>query len=164
MVILGEVEISEVQRHEEATAANARLGGYGMDAHCPTNDFRCFRVLLEQGDADRLFVLADFSAQTTAQSCRMRDLVPGAVALPRVASFVTAGVDLRSRTGLELVLVCGALHDTPLIVIDGNHRAIHQFLTQGSMQGVRAYACVHRDISQWPFVPRLARTDTSHGQ
>ena len=37
MIVVGEVDISEVQRHEQATASNVRLGGYNMDRHCPTN-------------------------------------------------------------------------------------------------------------------------------
>jgi hypothetical protein len=157
VVDVSEVNISEVQRHEEATAANARLGRYEMGIHCPANEFLCFRVLLEQSDTDRLFLLGDFAERTTDRTCRIRDVKLCAADLPRVASFVTARVDLRSQAGLELVLVCRELHKAPLIIIDGNHRAIAHYLTQGSMLSVPAYVCVHQAISQWPFVPNRAR-------
>src|SRR5581483_12187528 len=93
MIIVGKVDISQVRRHEESTAANARLGGYGMDACCPLSEFQCFRVVLERKDVARLFLLPDFAAQTIGRSCRMRDVVSEASALPRVASFITTGVD-----------------------------------------------------------------------
>jgi hypothetical protein len=157
MVVVSEVNILEVQRHEEATAANARLGGYKMDTHCPMNEFQCFRVLLEQSDTDRLFLLGQFAGRTTGQTCRIRDVKLSAADLSRVASFTTAGVDLRSHVGLELVLVCRELYDAPLIIIDGNHRAIAHYLAQRRMQSVPAYVCLHRAISQWSYVPSLAR-------
>lgn len=157
MVIVSEVSISEVQRHEEATAANARLDRYDLNRHCPTSEFRCLRVLLEQSDTDRLFLLGCFVERTTGRTCRIRDVELDPANSHRVASFVNAGVDLRSRAGLELVLVCRELYDAPLVIIDGNHRAIAHYLTQGSMQSVPAYVCVHQAISQWGFVPNLAR-------
>ena len=119
MVVVGKVDIAEVQRHERATGANSRLGGYGMDAHCPMSEFRCYRVLLEQGDIDRMFVLQDFAAHTSNRTCRLRDVVPSAADLTRVASFTTACVDLRSHTGLELVLVACELNGSPLLCSHG---------------------------------------------
>jgi hypothetical protein len=131
-----------------------------MDHHCPTNQLRCFRVQLERQDEDRLFLLGltEFINQTRDQTCRLRDVFSGASAIQRVASIINAGVDLRSRSGLELVLVATEPHGAPLIAIDGNHRAMAQFLAHGSMEGVLAFVCVHPAIGQWHFVPPLART------
>ena len=164
MVVVEEIEIIAVQRHEAATGSNAKLGGYHMDRHCPTSMFRCYRVHLERHDESRLFLLGltEFATQTKGQSCRLRDVLPTASAIPRVGSFVTSGVDLRSRSGLELVLVTADLHSAPLIAIDGNHRVIAQFLTSGTTEGIPAFVCVHPDIGHWNFVPPLARTYTRH--
>lgn len=169
MLIKGEVDISVIQRHEETTASNARLGYYHMDCHCPTNEFRCFRVGLEQQDEDNLFLLGltEFVNQTQSQSCRLRDVVRDASSIRRVESFITARLDLRSGIGLELVLVGSDLHGAPLVIIDGNHRAIAQYLTHGSVDGVPAFVCVHPAIRHWPFVPPLAqkqRLRTKGGQ
>ena len=164
MVVTEEVDIAVVQRHEGATASNARLGGYHMDRHCPTTEFRCYRVRLEQSDENRLFGLTEFINQTRGQSCRLRDVLPGASAIQRVASFITAGINLRSRSGLELVLVTAELHGAPLVAIDGNHRAMAQFLAHGSVEGVPAFVCVHPAIGQWPYVPPLARAYTRQAE
>lgn len=166
MVVVEEVDIATVQRHEETTASNARLGGYHMDRHCPTSEFRCYRVQLERSDEDRLFLLGltEFTNQTRGQSCRLRDVLPTASAIQRVASFSSVAVDLRSRPGLELVLVAAELRNAPLIAIDGNHRAMAQFLTYGTVEGVPALVCAHQAIGQWHFVPPLARTYTRHAE
>ena len=166
MIVVGEVDISEVQRHEQATESYARLGGYHMDSHCPTHEFRCYRGQLEQQDDDRVFLLGltEFVNHTRCQSCRLQDVVPAASAIQRVASFSIAGIDLRSRAGLELVLVAAELHGAPLIAIDGNHRAIAQFLARGSVEGVSAFVCVHPAIGQWNYVPPLARSFTRQAE
>ena len=166
MIVVCEVTIADVQHHEQATASNARLGGYHMDRHCPTNQLLCYRVQLERPDEDRLFMLGltEFINQTRGQSCRLRDVLPGASAIQRVASFITAGINLRSRSGLELVLVAAELQCAPLVAIDGNHRAMAQFLAHGSVEGVPAFVCVHPAIGQWPYVPPLARAYTRQAE
>jgi hypothetical protein len=117
---------------------------------------------LERQDDDRLFLLGlpAFMNQTQGRSCRVQDVIQSASAIPRVASFITAGVDLRLRTGLELVLVATELHCVPLVAIDGNHRAMAQRLTYGGIEGVPAFLCIHPAIGQWEFVPQLARPHT----
>jgi hypothetical protein len=164
MTINGKVEVTEVQRHEQATESNVRLGGYHMDRHCPTNEFQCYRVQLAKQDEDRVFLLGltEFINLTQGQSCQLRDVVQAASAIPRVVSFIEAGIDLQSRPGLELVVVARELQSAPLVVIDGNHRAIAQFFSQGSVEGVSAFVCVHPAIGQWPFIPPLARTHAPH--
>jgi hypothetical protein len=157
MLDVREVDVSEIQRHEEATEADVRLGGEGMDACCRTSEFRCFRGVLEQSDVDRLFLLPGFKDVTTGASCRIRDLIPDAATLERSLQFVSEKVDLRSQHGLALVLVCEDLHTAPFIIIDGNHRAIAQYFTHGGLQDVYAYVCVHQALSQWSVVPPLAR-------
>ena len=117
---------------------------------------------LERQDEDRLFLLGltEFINQTRGQSGRLRDLLPTASTVQRVASLITAGVDLLSRSGLELVLVAADLQGAPLVAIDGNHRAMAHFLAYNSVEGVPAFVCVHPAIGQWHFVPSLARTHT----
>lgn len=160
MVVMENVDIPAVQRHELNTKANVQLGGYRMDRHCSTNEFRCYLAQLERADEDRLFLLGldEFTSQTRGRSCRLQDVLPTASAIQRVSSFVEAGVDLRSRSDLALILVTTNLHSAPLIIIDGNHRAIAQFLVYGTVQGAPTFVCVHQAISQWHFVPRLARS------
>lgn len=83
MVKMEEVDITVVQCHEQATASNARLGGYDMDRHCPPREFRCYRVQLERSDEHQLFLLGltEFINQTRHQSCRLSDVLPGASAI-----------------------------------------------------------------------------------
>jgi hypothetical protein len=157
-----EVNISVVRRHEEKTKANVRLGGYMMDACCPTSEFRCYRVCLDQEDDDLLYVLADFAKYTKSESCRLRDVMQDAELLERVASFKhghqdRANVDLRSATGLDLMIVSTQLEAAPLIIYDGCHRAIAHYLTYRSMTGVPAFVCVHLAIDRWGCVPVQAR-------
>ena len=165
MILVGELDMSEVQRHEQATASDVRLGGYHMDCHCPTNEFRCFRVKLERREEDRIFLLGipEFIDSTRGQSCRLRDVVQGASTIERVASFITAGVDLRVRPGSELVLVTAEFQSAALVAIDGNHRAMAHYLAHGSVDGVPAFVCVHSAISRWHFVPPIARPFCSSG-
>jgi hypothetical protein len=162
MEIVGEVNVLEIQQHEAATEANVRLGGYRMDECCPTSEFKCCRVRLEHGDLDRLFVLGDFAKYTKGKSCRLQDVTQDAEKLEKVASFMhgdgrRGSVDLCSATGLELLIVCRELQDAPLIIYDGCHRAIAQYLKYRSMSGVPAYVCVHPAIDLWGYVPPQAR-------
>ena len=160
MIVFGEVTISEVQLHEEATASNARLGSYEMDHHCPTREFLCYRVKLERQDESHLFLLgiSDFMNLTRGRTCRLGDVLPHASKDAGVWSFMTSDVDLRSWAGLELVLVAAELQGAPLVAIDGNHRAIAHFLAHGSVERVPAFVCVHPAIGKWQFIPPLARS------
>lgn len=159
MMILANVETSEVQRHEEKVSANVRLGGYGMDQHCPLGEFTCFRALLEHIDVDRLYALNDFAALTEGRTCRLRDALPSAASERRVASFDT--IDLRVCAGLELEIVSTEAKAGPLIIIDGNHRSISQYLRCRTIAGVPAYVCVHSNILRWPYVPPRAHPQPS---
>lgn len=160
MIIVEEVDLFEVQRHELATEANAKIGGYRMDLHCPMHEFRCYRAVLESSDLNRLFVMQDFASLTVDNTCRLRDVMPIAGNLARVKSFTTSNIDLRLRDGLELMLVGSELFGAPLTAIDGNHRMIAQYLTYYNVNGVSAYICIHPAMSLWPYVPPLARTHT----
>jgi hypothetical protein len=153
------VDISHAQNHEESTSANVRLGGYKMYEHCPTNEVQCYRVVLEDKDIDRIFLLNEvtFVKLTTGQTFKLSDLTHDAKTLNRVNSFLKDGVDLRSHPGLELILVCEDLDTGSLTTIDGNHRLMAHYLTFGSVQEVPAYVYIHTNMNKWYFIPPLAR-------
>jgi hypothetical protein len=159
MIVFQEVSLATVQQHELDTNSNVRLGGYHMDRFCPTAEFCCHRVQLQHSDGDRLFLLgiSAFISQTQRDSCRLRDLLPTAASIPNVASFVRDGVDLRSQPCLELVLVGAQLQLGHLVAIDGNHRMMAHYLNHASVEGVPAFVCVHKNITQWSYIPTLAR-------
>jgi hypothetical protein len=162
MEIIGEVNVAEVQQHEANTDANVRLVRYRLDACCPTHEFRCHRIRLDPSDDELLYVLCDFARYTKDQSSRLRDVTPEAASLERVASFMhgdgnRGSVDLRSAAELDLLIVSKELKPAPLVIYDGCHRAIAQFLRFGSLSGVPAYVCVHPAINSWAHVPPQAR-------
>jgi hypothetical protein len=153
------VTLDEVQKHEAATNANARLGSYEMDLSCPIHEIRCFHVLLDSDDTQRLFVLPDFRKHTARCSCRLVDAMPSAanVAMERLPPGAISLLDLRVHSGLELVLVATDLSVAPLIIVDGNHRALAHYMRFRNLDRVPAYIGVHPNMHQWRFVPRLAR-------
>jgi len=160
MQILKEVEVEVVQKHEMEIKANARLGGYDLDKYCPLSEFKAFRVCLERVDADRLYLLSQFAEYTKAQTCKLLDALPETASNPRVATFISR-IDLRSAVKLELVIISVNARRGPLVIIDGNHRAIAHWLTHKCIHGVPAYVCEHPNVNQWPFLPQSARETIS---
>lgn len=159
MTIVEPVTLATVQAHEQATAANVRLGGYHMDLVSATSEFQLFRATLEDVDLGRLFLLGldEFAVCTGGKSCRMPDLLPVAALLPRVAPFIRDRIDLPARPDRALLIVSPDPHAGPLVLTDGNHRAMAYFSMHKSMQGVPAFVCVHPRIRGWNFLPPLAR-------
>jgi hypothetical protein len=155
--ILGPADIKAIRQHELNTGANATVGGYDMDKHCPLDECALHRVRLEAADRERVFLLPDFRKLTAGHSCRLRDVLKEAGSNPRVAAFSNPKVDLRTATNLELVVVSIATDGSPLIIIDGNHRAIAQYLEYGHLDDVPAYLCIHPHINRWGHVPIAAR-------
>jgi hypothetical protein len=120
------VNLEVLRRHEQQTASNAVLGGYGMDSHCPLHEFELSRVQLESCDTERIFLLSEFRPHTAHQSGKLTDVTAAARMLERVGEFINAAIDLRSSQNLDLVLVSAAADRAPLIVIDGNHAAANR--------------------------------------
>ena len=151
--------LNEIQAHEIAPGANARLGGYGMDVHCPLAEFVCMHVTLSGCDVQRLFVLPDFKASTRNYSCRLLDFNDAAldVAMERQPAGTQNDLDLTARCHLELVLVGTDVNLSFLITVDGNHRLLARYIRHRSIEGVPAYVGVHANVYCWPFVPPLAR-------
>ena len=50
---------------------------------------------------------------------------------------------------------------SPLVIYDGNHRAIAQYFSLGSVQDVPAFVSVHPRVGTWSYVPPLARAPVS---
>jgi len=157
MLILTNVNVSDVQAHEAATHANVTLGGYQMDRCCPLDEFKAFNVRLEASDIDRLFLLnCGFAAFTKGQTCKVADVLPGIVPQERIRNVADKACFPVSADQAILIVSadekCG-----PLIIYDGNHRAMAQYLMRKTVHDVLAYVCVHRNISEWGFVPPLGR-------
>lgn len=151
--------LDEIQAHEIAMEANACLGGYGMDEHCPLAEIVCMHVALSECDLKRLFVLPDFRKHTRNHSCRLVDADDSAlaVAMEGQPSGTHNELDLTTRNQLELVLVGTDLNERPLIAVDGNHRLLAHYIRHRSIEGVPAYIGIHPNMYNWSYVPLLAR-------
>lgn len=156
MKIIETVDLGVISQHEKKTGANVTLGGYHMDRCCPLAEFQLLRCVLELDDIERLFVLNDF-AKFTAGSCRLKSVLSDAASNQRVAAFSNGRVDLRKAPNLELLIVSANADDGPLLIIDGNHRAIWQYLAYSSIHAVPAFICVHSRINEWGYMPIAAR-------
>jgi len=154
---LREVTLAEVRQHEAASDANIRLGGYTMDEYCPISEIRCFHVRLEAQDTERIFLLNDFGERTKDGSCRLIDLDETAGTIEKVRSLMNSAIDLRICSGLEIIAVCSDVERAAIVVADGNHRAIAQYGTYGSLAYIPAYICIHPKMDDWPHVPQKAR-------
>jgi hypothetical protein len=156
MRVIEDVDVATVRAHEEATDSNVRLCGYDMPV--VLSEVRASRVLLDADDIARLFLLGigGLDEQTRCETWRVADVLPSARTLDRVWSFIGGCVDLRARPELSLVIVTAG-DERPLTLIDGNHRAMAQFLAYGTMEGVPAFVCVHPGFAQWSYIPPLAR-------
>ena len=167
MKIIEKVSLSIVQAHEKSNGANSVLGDYGMDEHCPPHEFECFKCLIEVHDVERLFLLGEFARHTSSQTGKTKDIEFDSLSREsktRVNSFLDPDdasgfhpLDLPKSPALALVVVTSDLENGCYTTIDGNHRSIAHFLQTGSVDGVPVFICVHPKISNWGFVPRLAR-------
>ena len=150
--------LKEIQSHEFAIRANARLGGYGMYEHCPITEIVCMHATLSEFDVKRLFVLPEFRKHTRDHSCRLVDMNESAlaIAMERQPAGTQNELDLTTRSRLELVLVGTDMKEGPLIAVDGNHRLIAHYIRHGSIEGVPVYIGIHPNMYNWSFVPPLA--------
>lgn len=168
MKIIDAVSIEDIRRHERCCDANVTLGSYGMDVHCPLDELQAYRVKLDAGDIDSLFLLnCGFAASTRGQTGKVGDVEREKLSdtsTSRVELFLEPPpqsgkrqVDLRCSPEMALVIVCADATRGPWIIIDGNHRAIAQYLKYGNVGDVPAYLCVHSRIYQWRYVPDPVR-------
>ena len=141
MRIVSPASLAEIREQERSTDCNSTIGGYRMDWYCPLDECIYFRVVLDEADGCRLYLLGDF-APCTLGTCRPSDLRSErftARTAERVASFARGLVDLRVTPCLLPVAVTADAVGGPIVLIDGNHRAIWQHLTHGGLSGVPVY-------------------------
>jgi len=156
MVIISNVDIADVQRHELQTEANAKVGGYGMDKYCPVDEFKTYRVQLERQDWERMYLIGEFARFTTGITGRVVDIdtkMLEETTKSRVESFYQppanspfTPIDLRLTADLALVIVSADANSSPLILIDGNHRAIAQYIKFGAVSLIPAFLCQYRPL------------------
>lgn len=158
--------LDDLGRHEEATNANIAIGRtanhyYDLHKICPIHEFRIYRAALEADDINRLFMeYGDFLRLTKDGTAMVKDVLPEKVQTGRVLQFTKdQGFDLRSRRDRAILTVSANESGEPLIIYDGNHRAIAQYLTYGTVQDVPIFLSVHPRVSGWGFVPPLARNN-----
>jgi len=156
--ILEGVDIGVVQRHEEATDANIRLGRYGLPG---PQEFTSFKAKLEQDDLYRLFHPQEFHVHTDGDTCKVADLRQTSASHHRVSPFIKGKVDLRLAANLEILIAAVDAQCSPLIIYDGNHRTIAHYLMHGSIHDVPAFICVSSRVWDWGMVPRSARGQPS---
>lgn len=145
------VSLAAVREQEAAVASNSTVGGYHMDEHCDPGECLFSKAILEESDADRLYLLGDF-ARVTRGSCRIRDVQPTTFAsdtVTRVNAFGRGRVDLRTTPGLLPVAVTADVERDSLVLIDGNHRTIWHWPTYATVAGVSIYVCEHPRMGEW---------------
>ena len=166
MKIIASIPIQDVQRHELNLKASVTIGSYGMDLVSPLDEFNSYRIMLTKADCDRLFLLnCGFVEYTHGRTGKVRDIDRDRLSSDssaRVNSFFgppsqseKTQIDLRSSPHLAIVLVCADAACGPIVITDGNHRAIAQYLIYGGLSDIHAYMCVHPKINRWPYVPAL---------
>ena len=78
-------------------------------------------------------------------------MLPKAAQVGRVADFIRDKVDLPARHDLALLIITSDPHIEPLILTDGNHRAMAHYTMQKSIQDIPAFVCVQPKILGWNF-------------
>ncbi len=168
MNIIETVNLTEIRQHEQTCRANVILGGYGMATHCALKEFQLYKAILEVDDTSNLFLLnCGFAVNTHGQTGKVKDIkieTLSNASKSRINAFTKSpakcrkyAIDLRHSPQLALILVCAEAKNGPWIIIDGNHRAISQYLSYGDLRDVTGYLCVHPQINKWPYIPSLAR-------
>jgi hypothetical protein len=156
MKIIEPVSVEVVQAHEVETDSNARLCTYDMPIKL--GEVKALRATLDANDLARLFLLGigGFDVLTKDRTWRVADLLPTAWTIDRMKSFVGAKMDLRQRPDLAVVIATANAESGPLVLIDGNHRAMAHFLSHRTVEDLPAFVCEHDGFRQWPYVPPLA--------
>jgi hypothetical protein len=159
--------LSILGQYEEATDANIAIGRapnhyYDLDKICLIAELKVYRATLESDDINRLFMeYGDFYEATKGGTAMVKDVLPEAASRDRVIQFTKDRFDLRSRPDRPILTVSTDEILGPLIIYDGNHRAIAQYLTYQSVHDIPVFVSVHPRISEWRFVPPLARLRTN---
>jgi hypothetical protein len=168
MKIISEVPVTEVESVLAKHNSNVRFDNYDMPKCCPLDDFKCFKIRLEPGDIDRLYLVGNF-AKVTAGTCKIINVDQAAVlkqeAEGRSARLNTLmngddhfkkGVNLLEDEGFEPVLVGKALEKGSLLFIDGSHRAIGHFIRLGNLLDIEVYVCIHANIVNYSLYKHVA--------
>ncbi|WP_259016710.1 hypothetical protein [Emticicia fluvialis] len=153
------VSLSIIQEHEVSCNSSITLNNHNLPDFCPINEVKCYRVLLEEDDINRIYLLweAGFNNLTKNNSFKLADLTVDAQELVRVKSFLDNRIDLRTYANLEVILFGQNLEESSLTATDGNHRLMSQFLSYKSIAEVPAYIYTHEKINNWNFIPPVAR-------
>lgn len=156
------VELAELQAHDQALKANIRLGGYEMGTHCPVGEFEIHLIELEQGDESWVYLISEFAQYTQGNSGRLIDVqqsVDSHVETGKIVSgMISAGFDIKHQKERALVAVTSDFTRGALTLIDGSHRAIAQFRSFGTIADVPVYLCVHKQINKWSgWIPANAQ-------
>lgn len=147
-----QVDLATIRAHEaKQKRLNVSLGSYHMP---PAEEFINWRVVLEKGDLDRLYLLSDF-LKHTGGSCKLKDIKSENNKI--IQEKMNESTDLRVSPDLAPIIVCTGLESRPLSVIDGNHRISAHYLLHKGIDGAHAYVCVHDQIFKWRHLVPAAR-------
>ncbi|MDB4439372.1 DUF1364 domain-containing protein [Planctomicrobium sp.] len=155
MKLIKEVNIETVTDHLES-----------LDTGVPVwHPEECHAWLVELDDSDtaKIAIWPSKGFPSDIPPRRLHNLQQCALSNPRIASFCNGNpetnlppVDLRTSEGLEPVIITDDLSSEILMVIDGTHRLSAQYLSGKGIQGVKAYVCVDRNISNSKHFPKLS--------
>ena len=161
MKIIRPIDIDLIRDRDIKNCASVQLGNHCMEDYVATTDFKCFEVRLEEYDINRLFIIYEknLAPLTSGSSCRLIDIIPEkAKEVERVKSFLNDSFNLLEKTEFEPILVGWDIQESPLIIIDGNHRVISHYIKNNNITDLIVFVCINnQDLKSWMFVPPDAR-------
>ena len=128
----------------------------GLGFTLPANEYTIFRVLLDTADIHKLVLWWQHKDHTDGKSNKVTDAAQSARASPRIKRIIEGDptrrwtpLNIRKAPSFELVLESNSRESDFLNIVDGNHRAIAQHLTDQDFQDVPAFLCIHPKIGRW---------------
>jgi hypothetical protein len=170
MELITQVSFIEVENVLNKHDSNIRFYNYDMPECCPSNEFLCYKVKLQESDIDRLYLVGNFH-NVTSGTCKIKNVDAHAVQSQeaegrsmRLESLMNGGhkfqngINLLDNDGFEPVLVGNDLYNGKVLFIDGSHRAIAHFIKHGNLSAIEVYVCIHPNIVNYSFYKHVARS------
>lgn len=153
---LRQISYNELQSFESTQNANLTTSHNSIADRCPSNEARCYKVVLEKVDIYRIFLIqgSNFADFTENSSLKLMDLKKTVISQTfhtineiesqqTISYLLDKNIDLSKNAEFAPVFISTNLDTGSLIAIDGNHRLMAHFLAHEDIQDVHAYLFVH---------------------
>ena len=148
-IVQGNIDPADVQAFLKSRHSGL---GFTFLAH----EYTIFRVLLDTADIHKLILWWEHKVHTDGKSQKVTDAARTAREHPRIKRIIEGAptkswmpLNIRKNPNFELVLESNSRESNFLNIVDGNHRAIAQHLTDQDFQDVPAFLCIHPKIGRW---------------